>query len=379
MPPFVIPPPGGSVDPGDIATAVENYLIANPPGDSAAIANIEWLDLSDDWQAAYDAATVPTLFIHAAGVYEVSATLALPGEHTYSFYGTTVAMADDANLDAVVATSSWLGSSEFVDEPLTILGLRIEGNTAENATGANHGLVVRAYRPTMRDIYVNDVRGDGIRLTSITLDLTSASGTMVEAIIADCRVFKEDIFTGACYRIADDEGTARVTDGYLTSCIAYGGEFGLLATQSGGWHIDGFHSYACGYVGMYVFNPNATRISNIYLEGWGTPVGWRVGLWLSGIQDQGVTVVGGCVHNLEADDGTSIGILAAGAAGADAQLIAHLDIDTNPDSTSTAFVIEGGGSGGQLTYNIVGSTARNVDTRLSTSGTVIDEYDLWTA
>lgn len=324
------------------------------------------LGLADDWQAAYNAASAPTRFIHESGTKEISATLSLPGGNVYEYYGVTIQQANGANLSVMLTTPTYLSNSTSVDEPLYILGGKIVGNTANN-TGPVTAAIIRAYRAVMRDVTVNDVDGDGLVYSAESANATVPTGTMVECGWFNCKVYINANTTGACFKVQDADATAKATDGFCMNCVGFGGKEGILMEQSAGWQIDNFHGYATNDYGLHIFKAYAVRISNVYLEGFGEGASWRVGIYLQGMGNRGSTIVGGSIST-DQTTGTSIGIYAEAQSGATADLLVATNINLPASAaTETAMVLEAQ-STGTLNAHVSGTISRGHDTFVSTGG-----------
>lgn len=344
-------------------------LAANPEDNvSPPPANIVYLRLTDDWQAAYTASIgTPTHFIHEPGEYEIDATLSLPGGNTYDYYGVTIIQANDSDLEVMLTTPSYLSNSSSVDDPLYILGLTLDGNAANNA--GTTGAIIRAYRAMLRDVTARSMDGDGLVYSAQSANDTLPTGTMVECVWDHCKVYMESNITGACFRVSDDTGTAKATDGYMLNCVAFGGADNLVMDQSAGWAIQSFHGYGSHSYGMRIFKPYATRITDPYIEGFGQTASWRVGIWLIEVGSRGATIMGGAIST-DQTSGTSMGVFVEGGGSATEVTLATLVRFPGSGATETAYYIEANSA--LVKVNAVGAAAALHDgAAISTSGNVM--------
>lgn len=207
-----------------------------------------------------------------AGLYLISGTLEIPPGVTLcgaSKDTTILTVANNANLQAVIASLGWLESVNTTSQnPVTIRDLQIFGNSTNQSGGAGHGIVLQNFWSTVADVRVGFVVGDGLRWDQFGLNgSTQISGTAVENRVRDSQ-FR--ICGGACIRTHDTNAGGSFTDGWVTNCIIQGpGANGIEIDDAAGWHISGCHLYGLPMSGIQVNRSFMTRIIGNYIETWG--------------------------------------------------------------------------------------------------------------
>lgn len=294
-------------------TTLENMYVAVPA--PTGTASVDTANIQD----AIDG-SAPGASVHLqAGTYIVNATIQLPSHISLSgtaryervTYGSIIKQANGANLDAVIADSSWYTNSASVGDTKRIADLQVDGNAANQTSGSGIGIVGMSYRFVCEGVTVANTRGDGIRLTNQSRNGSSASGTGVENRITDCIIV--DAGVAALSNNKDsiairDTGT-NVTDGFITDCAIYAEAtftkgIGINMQQASGWLVQGNHLYGMGTHGMFIAGTAFTRIIGNYVEFFGnvTSSGNVYGIYAKDSGTAGTSIIG---NNLNVAQGIS--------------------------------------------------------------------------
>jgi hypothetical protein len=236
------------------------------------------------------------------GPASISQTIKLLGGRTYrgeGRNGTVIKQADGANLEAVLASDSFLNNSKTTGLPVTISRLTIDGNKRQN-TAKTAGIVLRSWLSVVEDVQVRQAGGDGIRLTSVSADGTRLTNTQVNGRISNC--FITD--SGGHGVWVQDPGNS-CTDWVLRdNWIAQSGIDGIHLENGAGWYVDGNHVYGAPRHAIYVDRAYATSVSNNYIEGFGetktTGTYYGIGVTLQG--NVGSTIAGNRIFNFGGED-----------------------------------------------------------------------------
>lgn len=224
-------------------------------------------------QNAINASSPGDVVYYPAGTYLVSSTIKLLKSRTYQGAGreySVVKMANSANLDAVMASETWLSTtSTSADNPINVLDLKIDGNKANQSSGLGVGLALITYWNTVQNLEVVDCRGDGILVTSMRDDTTEISNTAVEAKVVRCAVRQSG---GIGIHVQDPSpSTQSVTDGFILDCIVdTTGAEGIYIGSAAGWLVRGNHIYGASNTAIYLDRGGFTRVEGNYIETWGT-------------------------------------------------------------------------------------------------------------
>jgi hypothetical protein len=223
-------------------------------------------------QAAITASTQGSTTFFPPGTYIVSSTISL--RKSRSYVGAhremvTIRQANGANLDAVLASETWLSvSSTTSDNPIFISHLGINGNKANQTSGAGHGIALVSFWNHLEHLEIVGTRGDGLYLSSDRRDGTEISNTAVETHISRIDVRSAD---GYGIRVHDPSaGVQTVTDGWLIDCIVQNvGKDGIRIDSSAGWMVQGCHLYGLPNHGIHMGRADSTRVIGNYIENWG--------------------------------------------------------------------------------------------------------------
>ena len=108
----------------------------------------------------------------------INQTIKLLSHRTYrggSRTGTVLKQADNANLDAVVASASYLDNRTNADTGITMRSFSIEGNNKNNTKSKTAGIAMRSWQSTITDMQIRNNGGSGIKLTNLSADGTPTS------------------------------------------------------------------------------------------------------------------------------------------------------------------------------------------------------------
>jgi hypothetical protein len=111
--------------------------------------------------------------------------------------------------------------------------------------------------------------GDGIRHTSATQNGTEISNTCVETAIIGCEVRSAQ---GTAGIYCHDASQNKLTDGWFYRNISASTDgYGFRLDSCAGWDIgQGNHSYGSTLSGLLVGRLYRTRVTNNYVESWGS-------------------------------------------------------------------------------------------------------------
>lgn len=231
---------------------------------------------TDDYTAitaAITASTQGSTVYFPPGTYITSATISLRKSRRYAGSHRemcTVKMKASTNLDAVMASEGWIGTSATApDNPTIVENLGIDANRTNQSSGIGHGLVLMTFWDWVRDLEIVSCRGDGLRLSAARADGTEVTGSSVEHHIFHCDIRN---CTGYGIRVYDPTpGTQTVTDGWIRDTIIQNvGEDGIRVDSSAGWVVEGNHLYTLPKHGIHMGRADSTRVIGNYIESWGT-------------------------------------------------------------------------------------------------------------
>lgn len=195
-------------------------------------------------QSAIDASPNGSTIYFPKGTYIVSDTINLKKSRRYIGSNrelTVIKQKDGANLDAVLASETWLSSSSTSsDNPIYIENLGINGNKANQSGGLGYGIILISFWNSLRDLTISNTYSDGIRLTSARKDGTEISTSSVES-----HLYRIDVRNPGGYgiRVHDPSASVQtVTDGWIVDCIVQNAvEDGIRVDTSAGWLVRGCH------------------------------------------------------------------------------------------------------------------------------------------
>lgn len=227
------------------------------------------------------------------GTFLLNQTIRLLSQRSYrgeSRAGTVLRQADGANLDALVATSTYLDNAPWTGAPLALRHLTLDGNRKGNPTARTTGLIVRSWLTVVEDLCITNVGGDGLRLTSLSANGTGLKNTQVNGSISGCLIEG----SGRHGVNVEDRGNS-VTDWTLRdNWIASSGADGIHLDNAAGWVIERNHVYGVPQHAIYAHRLCGTSIADNYLEGFGE--GQQAGTWcgiLATAQGDGASAIAG--------------------------------------------------------------------------------------
>lgn len=202
------------------------------------------------------------------GSFLINQTIRLLGHRSYrgeSRAGTILKQADGANLVAVVASSGFLDDTSWTGTPVALRHLTLDGNRNNNPEAPTAGLVLRSWLSVVEDVYITNMGGDGLRLTSLSANGTGLKNTQVNGRISDCFIER----SGRHGVHIEDPGNS-VTDWILRdNWIASSGVDGIHMDNAAGWVVECNHIYGVPQHAIYANRLFATSICDNYLEGFG--------------------------------------------------------------------------------------------------------------
>ncbi len=197
----------------------------------------------------------------------IDQTIELLGDRSYSGEsrtGTVLRQADGANLDAILASDSYLENSRYTGTPVSIGHLTLDGNRAHN-TAPTSGIVLRSWQSVVEDVHVADMGGEGIRLTN-----PSADGTTLQNTEVNGRIVGNFIENSGRYGVFVEDPGNSVTDWELTdNWIAGSGADGIHLENAAGWVVERNHVYGVPGNAIYANRLFGTSISDNYIEDFG--------------------------------------------------------------------------------------------------------------
>lgn len=187
--------------------------------------------------------------------------------------GTVLKQADDANLVALMASSTFLENKAWTGQPVSVRHLRLDGNKKNNTESATIGLALRSWLSVVEDVHIVNMGGDGLRLTNQSADRTGLETTQVNGRIAGNFIERSG---GHGIYIEDSQNA--VTDWIVCdNWIAGADGDGIHMDNAAGWFVERNHIYSVSKNAIYAHRLFATSISNNYIEGFGE--GDEPGTW----------------------------------------------------------------------------------------------------
>lgn len=224
-------------------------------------------------QATIDSSVAGSRIYFPPGTYLVSAIISLKKSRFY--FGadrelSVVKMANGTNLDAVMASETWLSTtSTAADNPIHLSQLGINGNKSNQTAGLGHGLALVTFWNHIEHLEIINTLGNGLHLSSARRDGTEISGSAVECHVSHIAVRSPN---GYGIRVHDPTPSVQtITDGWLIDCIVQSaGADGIRVDCSAGWLIQGCHLYGLPQHGIHMGRADSTRVIGNYVESWGS-------------------------------------------------------------------------------------------------------------
>ncbi|MGI5272481.1 right-handed parallel beta-helix repeat-containing protein [Nonomuraea sp. CA-218870] len=230
----------------------------------------------------------------------INSTITLRGNRSYrgDSPSTLLKQGNGRNLDAVLASDSWVDNDAFTGEPIALRDLTIDANAANNPTSGD-AVVIRSWRTTVEGLAIRNARAHGLRITNASRNGTTLTNTMVNGNVRN--LFVEDSGQHGIY--VQDSGNA-VTDWNLTdNWIASSGGDAIKLENSAGWTVERNHVYGVGGSGINASRLFATSISDNYVEDFATH---GIGVTVQG--DAASTIVGNRVFQFSGAGTTYLAI-----------------------------------------------------------------------
>ncbi|MBB5956949.1 hypothetical protein FHS29_003542 [Saccharothrix tamanrassetensis] len=231
-------------------------------------------DTGDDERInAATAASAPGDEIVLQGTCLIDGTIRLASDRTYrglSRSGTVIRQAPGANLDAMLASDSYLDDVPWTGGPVTVRSLTLEADRDRNP-GGRDGLVLRSWQSVVDDIAVRGATRHGIRVTNLSANRTELTNTQVNGRITGSHIAGSG---GRGVHVEDTRNS--VTDWQLLDNWVEGsGTDGIGLDNAAGWLIRGNHVYGVGGVALWAERLFGSSITDNYLEDF-TAAGIRV-------------------------------------------------------------------------------------------------------
>jgi hypothetical protein len=171
-------------------------------------------------------------------------------------------------VSGVLVPESWDSNATVATGPVTIMGLAVNGNRANNATGQHCGFILGhgEYWSHYENLYAYECKLDGFRFTP----LGKNGSSLMAAGISDFRI--RDLLatqnTGNGMRSIKSGGrfeTDIVWDG--NNLMFFNDESGVFIDEAANWQIDHLHMWQNGKHGMRCADGSyACRFQHIYVE-----------------------------------------------------------------------------------------------------------------
>ncbi|MBP2325896.1 hypothetical protein JOF56_006281 [Kibdelosporangium banguiense] len=221
------------------------------------------------------AASVPGAEIVITGTCLIDKPIRLLGDRTYrgeNRTGTVIRQANGANLDAMLASDTYLDNATFTGGPFTIKSLTLIGNSAANPT-ARDVLVVRSWQTVVEDLVIEEAKRHALRVTSLSANGTKLTNTQVNGRISGNHIAASG---GRGIFVEDPDPGNSVTDWQLNdNWIEKSGSDAIALDNSAGWVVRGNHVYEVGGAGIRASRMYGTTIADNYIEDF-TGVGLQV-------------------------------------------------------------------------------------------------------
>ncbi len=186
--------------------------------------------------------------------------------------GTVLKVADGSNLDAVIASASWLDDEATSGRSITVQNVTVDGNKANQASGAGHGFVTMNYRSMFIGCHAYECGGDGFLHTDAGVSGSTISNTNVEVRFVQCKSTRCD---GSGFHSESTSSASKTTDGWIEGCsVSTPGEYFIHCEHAGGWKITNNQLFqvggsTVGKDGIRAENCFGTQIIGNNIDTWG--------------------------------------------------------------------------------------------------------------
>lgn len=307
--------------------------------------------VSDDTsalQALLNAATTGTAIELAPVTYLISASLLYPGNIELRGNGATLKIKSGTALTTpVLCSADWYNNSTTSGYPVYIHDVNINGNSATSGSDA-HGFVGMNYWSAYERLFIENVAGDGFRLSAFNKGGTHISNTCVESKVKQLQI---RTVSGDGFRVYDDGsgGGNALTDGFIEDCIIQDASLNSInIDMCQGWRISGNHVYGSLKSGIILNKCYGTRCHANYVDGFGASgsATYIAGIAMSILDGRGSSCIGNTVgfeSGTATGPFTGISITGAGSAPAVCE-IGYNTVNGNSASASNGYVIQANSS-----------------------------------
>jgi hypothetical protein len=201
-------------------------------------------------------------------------TIRLLGNRSYrgeSRTGTVLRQAEGANLEAMLASDSYLDNVPRTGSPISVRQMTLDGNDGAATTG----IILRSWQSVVEDVQIMNMGRHGIMLSN-----PSANGTlMIESTSVNGQIVGNFITHSGGHGIFVNEPDGNsMTDWNLTdNWIARSGRSGIYMDNAAGWVIERNHVYGVREHAIRAHRLWGTSIADNYLEGFGETS--QAGIW----------------------------------------------------------------------------------------------------
>ena len=246
---------------------------------------------------------------HPGGTSVISSPLTLPNKTSVrgsnSHYASVFA-ANGASVSWMIASEAFVNNSSSADFGQQISNITWNGNSANHgtapalnsgsvsATSVGANVIILSSNAIIDHSQFYNAAGHGLQFVCEGQNgSTVVAGTCVQNRIEECLASTAG---GHCIYIQDSHG--KLTDGYLLDCIVSNATgSGVRSDNTSGWRVSGGHAYTNGLHGFDLQKGFSTRISDLYVEQFGTLN--TFGLYVSALKvglsgPNGGTTINGC-------------------------------------------------------------------------------------
>lgn len=231
------------------------------------------------------------------GTCLIDGTVRLVGERTLrgsSRGGAIVKQAPGANLDAMLASDSYLDDVPWTGDPVTLRSLTLMAERSTNP-GAGDALVLRSWQSVVEDVAVRDANRHGIRVTNLSSNGVALQNSQVNGRIVGSHVEN----SGGRGVHVEDTGNSITDWQLLDNWIGDSGTDGIGLDNAAGWSVRGNHVYGVGRVALWADRVFGSSITDNYVEDFG-----ESGIRLSIQGEAASTVSGNRVFDFSGGTGT---------------------------------------------------------------------------
>ncbi len=325
--------------------------------------------------AAHSAGGGTVLFpTTTSSIYLISAPLVYYPDISYvgGGYGMgftpIVRQASGANIgagstSALFVPNAWYNNTGYADAPARFFNLEIDGNSANNAGSIASNLIIMSYQSIIDQCYFVNSCHDQILITDVMNNGSTISGTGGQNRINNCyfNTAKNDHIEQVCN--ANNAGL----DGYILNCdFNTSTASSIYMAKGSGWIIDGNHMYGVGGQAIDVKNCYGTRITNNYIESFGTTAAsgsYYQGINVTVLNGPGVIISNNQISCAEPTGPARFDYINVSNASGNTSTFAIIEgnhlYSTNPTSKGYAFYINPSAAGAVLGA-IVGNVYSNI-------------------